>query len=131
MFNQPTTLFSRPASPFGFIDVTAVLMSDFNGDPAVTVFSSGFPVLVVAPGITGEPYSIIEPANSAHRQAFIGFMHEIGELSEELEQRFVGSIGTGLELDTFHEVMDYAEGHPICGVVDEVVKTLKARKATA
>jgi hypothetical protein len=124
---RPITQLYSYAEVTSFTDVTAVVQGDFNGDPVITIFSSGFPMICIEVELSpeDEPYTILEPVADAHRASLVELYFQIGELSEDHKERYADAIGTDQELSVFHDIMQYCEGHGVCGLVDEAVETFR------
>lgn len=104
---------------------TVIAVPDYNAEPVATLFVSGYPLLVVDPGNSDDPYSFTEISSTYARQAWVGFMMAIGEGDESYESNFTDAIGTEHETDAFNTFGEYTDGHELCAYVDRITDAIK------
>jgi hypothetical protein len=136
MYKSTHTLYSREVVFGSMCDVTAIAVENFNNDQVVTIFSSGYPMIhmetdEVESDEQGWPYLILEPLTSGWQQAHVELLLNIGEITEDAQQKYVAAIGSENEQEAFNWVTSdgmSGDGHEICALVDEAQQALHAYK---
>lgn len=100
-----------------------VVTQDFNGEPVGTIFFDGFPVLVVAAeGVMPYEYHWLEyhyDTASYGNQCIVGFLHAIGEASEDMQQRLVDHPQQSV-MQAIADADNYGDGHELIAAVGRV-----------
>ena len=112
------------------VRVHAVRAEDYSGDYNITVFVSGLPVIVVSDDDGDLDFSFLYatgPGNygSAIYQTWASAIFHLGEVGEEDYQRYIDAVGTISEDAAFHTLLEYVDGHEICGLIDRVIAAFK------
>jgi hypothetical protein len=118
---------------FDDVEVDAVCM-EHEGQNMVTVFWRGVPLLIIEGNSVDNPESFPEDAQwdwlegSADSIPMMldttaRFMIALGEIHEDYFKDFFESHTYG----SFERAMEFADGHPICGVIDAVIESFAGR----